>query len=120
MNPGIYGAIATICNQRKSVREYKNTCSANYGKQDAKIIWKTHISDLEKNGIKFLRRLKELEQYSKNGTYLYIELFKLIQEYGQGFDKEIINLVCIGDYDFGLYERRIYERLKEKFELDES
>lgn len=116
MNPGICGAIVAICNQKKFIKKYKNTYCKSYNKQETKVVWKTHMSDLEKNGIEFLKRLDELKKYYRNESYLYVELFKLIKEYGQGFNKEVINLVCFGDYDFGLYERQIYENLKEKFE----
>lgn len=62
MNPGIYGAVATIVDQKIKSHKYKNDYIKYYGKHDKQIVWSVHISDLKKKASDFLIKLHMLQR----------------------------------------------------------
>ena len=114
MNPGMFGAVSAVVNQKREVKNYKNEYTKCFSKRETKFIWNTRMQDLKERGLKFQATYDLLKQTYKDSDYFYIKLFEAVQNYCSNIE-DIQHFVCYGDDDFELYEKQIYEKLKEKY-----
>lgn len=118
LNPGIFGAVATIVTQRREYNQYKQNYLSSFSKMEHKIIWKIHIDDLKKRALEFqtkYRMLMDKQRWLYSDDYFAVDLFRIMQEYNCN-NSEIQHLICYDDREFSAYEKQLYKKLKEKYE----